>query len=138
MYATPSSAAAWPHLAAIKNRELADPCQHLLSLPAQILRIQRNPKAPVKRIPQIEGCNSKKETINALVDAAIVIEAEVDKEDKSTEKTTLFQPLCSTSIEEIGFTLRRFKNKKAPGPDKKADVPQTRRRSFPHQIQSDS
>ncbi|KAJ8714775.1 hypothetical protein PYW07_003000 [Mythimna separata] len=90
---------------------------------AQMWRIQRNLKAPVQRLPHIESCNSEKETIDALVDAAIVTEAEINNEDKSTEKTTPFQPLDPTSIDEIKLALRRFKNKKAPGPDKiKADA----------------
>lgn len=90
---------------------------------AQMWRIQRNLKAPLQRLPHIEGCNTEKETIDALVNAAIVTEAEINHEDKSTEKTTPFQPLDPTSIEEIRLALRRFKNKKAPGPDKiKADA----------------
>lgn len=85
---------------------------------AQLWRIQRNLKAPIQRLPHIEGCNSEKETIEALVDAAIVTEAEIHDENKGTEKTTPFQPLDPTSTDEIRFALRRFKNKKAPGPDK--------------------
>lgn len=90
---------------------------------AQMWRIQRNLKAPVQRLPHIEGCNSEKETVDALLEAAIVTEVEIKEEDKGTEKTTPFQPLDPTSIEEIKFELKRFKNRKAPGPDKiKADV----------------
>ncbi|KAG7296358.1 hypothetical protein JYU34_021497 [Plutella xylostella] len=90
---------------------------------ADMWRKQRNLKAPVQRLPHIMGCNNEKETIDALVDAAIVTEAEVNEEDKGTEKSTPFQLLDPTSIEEIRLALKRFKNKKAPGPDKiKADA----------------
>lgn len=66
---------------------------------AQLWRIQRNLKAPIQRLPHIEGCNSEKETIEALVDAAIVTEAEIHDENKGTEKTTPFQPLDPTSTD---------------------------------------
>ncbi|GBP42740.1 RNA-directed DNA polymerase from mobile element jockey [Eumeta japonica] len=77
----------------------------------------------IEDVKIIEGCNSEKETLNALLDPAIVIESEIHNKDKSTKKTTLFPPLDPNSIEEIRFSLRCFKNKKAPGPDKiKADA----------------
>ncbi|GBP50049.1 hypothetical protein EVAR_39626_1 [Eumeta japonica] len=40
----------------------------------------------VQRFPQIEDCNSEKETINALVDAAIVLEAEIDNVEKEAQR----------------------------------------------------
>lgn len=88
---------------------------------AQMWRIQRNLKTPVQKLPQIEGSNNEKDTIDVAL--LIVTEAEINEEDKRTEKMTPFQNVDPTCKEEIRLALRRFKNKKAAGPDKiKADA----------------
>jgi hypothetical protein len=84
---------------------------------AQMWKIQRNMKAPNLKLPNIDGCSNEKETIDALVDAAIVNEAQINPIDEGSEKTTPFEPLDRTSTREIHIELRKFKNKKAPGPD---------------------
>ena len=89
----------------------------------QMWRIQRNLKKPIMKLPNIRGCSTEKETIDSLTDAAIVKEAQINSEDEGTEKSTPFQPLDPTSETEIHLALKRFKNKKAPGPDNiKADA----------------
>jgi hypothetical protein len=83
----------------------------------QMWRIQRSMKTQPQKLPQIPNCITEKDTIDTLVDAAIVKEAIVAPEDEGTEKTTPFRSLDLTSTDEIKKSLRRFKNKKAPGPD---------------------
>ncbi|GBP56026.1 hypothetical protein EVAR_97447_1 [Eumeta japonica] len=76
--------------------EHSDGQRETLDNKVQMWQIQRNLKALVKRLSQIEVCNIEIET-NTLIDVAIVMEAEIDNDDKSTEKTTPFQPFEPTS-----------------------------------------
>lgn len=83
----------------------------------QMWRIQRNFKKPIVKLPNITGCSTERETIDKLVDTAIVKDAEISEDDEGTEKTTPFQPLDLTSGREVQLALSKFKNKKAPGLD---------------------
>ena len=80
-------------------------------------RIQKSLKRLPQQLPQLVDCETEHDTINALVDAAIVKEAQVPAELECTEYTTPYQPLRPTDPVEVKAALYRCKNKKAPGPD---------------------
>lgn len=84
---------------------------------AKMWKIQRSLKAKPQRLPDLPGVLTEEDTINTLVDTAIVKEANVDDSHKNCEKLTPYQPLAETDAEEVLRALRLFKNKKAPGPD---------------------
>lgn len=80
-------------------------------------RVQKSLKKPPQRLPMIPGCQSERDTINALVNAAIVQDVNVDAENKDTMKTTPFQPIEEINMLNIKKAVFSFKNRKAPGPD---------------------
>lgn len=86
-------------------------------------KIQRSLKKEVQKLPLLPGCTTEKETIDTLVETAIVKDASISQSDEETETTTPFQPLEEASFEEVKKAIYSFKNKKAPGPDQiKADT----------------
>jgi hypothetical protein len=80
-------------------------------------KIQRSLKAKPQRLPELPGMVTEEDTINALVDTAIVKDAIVSHDHANTEIFTPYQPLSETNLNEVIRALRLFKNKKAPGPD---------------------
>lgn len=84
---------------------------------ASLWKIQKSLKKPPQRLPTLLNCNSEEDTIDRLVDKAIVTEAEINQDDQCTETTTPYQPLVKASFNEIKDAIYSFKNHKAPGPD---------------------
>ena len=84
---------------------------------AKMWQIQRSLKRPPQQIPQLPGAITELETINSLVDKAIIKKADVPDELTCVETTTPFQPLRPTNPADVKQALYRCKNKKAPGPD---------------------
>lgn len=84
---------------------------------SKMWRIQRAMKQPPLLLPTLVGCRTELETIDRLVETAIVTEAHISVEDEGQEKFTPFQPLRPTSLSEIRRALMMLKNKKKEGPD---------------------
>lgn len=84
---------------------------------AKMWKIQRSMKKPPQRLPHLDSCNTEKETIDKLVDTAIVKQSPIQKIDEGNELNTPYQPLKETDMLEVKKAIFCFKNKKAPGPD---------------------
>lgn len=84
---------------------------------SKLWKIQRSLKAKPQLLPDLPGMLTEEDTVNALVDTAVVKEANIDNDHKNSEIFTPYQPLPQTDVEEVVRALRLFKNKKAPGPD---------------------
>ena len=90
---------------------------------AKMWQVQRSLKRPPQQLPQLPNCSTESDTIDALVDAAIVKEAVVPMHLTTIEINTPFAPLRLTTPAEVKAALFRCRNKKAPGPDTiKADA----------------
>ena len=90
---------------------------------AKMWRVQRALKKPPQRLPHLDGCTTEKETIDQLVDTAIVKESRIFELDEGSETYTPYLALKKTTFDEVKKAIYRCKNRKAPGPDQiKADA----------------
>lgn len=63
-------------------------------------KIQRSMKKLLQRLHHLECCSSEKETVDKLVDTAILKKSPVQKTDEGNEQYTPYQPLEKTNALE--------------------------------------
>lgn len=80
-------------------------------------KIQKSLKKPPLKLPLLPNCTTEKQTIDTLVDTAIVKNASISEHLQTSERHTPFFPILKCNVGEVKRAIFLFKNKKAPGPD---------------------
>ena len=77
---------------------------------AKMWRVQRALKKPPQRLPHLDGCTTEKETIDQLVDTAIVKESRIFELDEGSETYTPYLALKKTTFDEVKKAIEKLRD----------------------------